>query len=152
MYLNHFDEAQAAANDAKTKSADSAYLHWLLYLLALVKGDAAGMAEAANWAVGKPGLEDLLLYYQAGTAAYFGSLQKSREFSNRAIALGEHAGQKKRRPVTQLMPPCAKHYLEIPLMQNALRVPRWNSRTDVTCSSELHWRLPWTASPLRRRS
>jgi Tfp pilus assembly protein PilF len=94
MYLNHFDEAQAAADDAKTKNADSAYLHWSLYLLAFVKGDAAGMAEAANWAVGKPGLEDLLLYYQAGTASYFGSLEKSREFSNRAIALAEQAGQK----------------------------------------------------------
>jgi eukaryotic-like serine/threonine-protein kinase len=94
MYLNHFDEAQAAANDAKAKSADSAYLHWLLYLLAFVKGDAAGMAEAANWAVGKPGIEDLLLYYQAGTAAYFGSLEKSREFSGRATALAEQAGQK----------------------------------------------------------
>ncbi|MEY2527025.1 MAG: eukaryotic-like serine/threonine-protein kinase [Verrucomicrobiota bacterium] len=94
MYLNHFDEAQAAANDAKAKGADSAYLHWLLYLLAFVKGDAAGMAEAANWCVGKPGIEDLLRYYQAGTAAYFGSLEKSREFSSRAIALADQAGQK----------------------------------------------------------
>jgi len=51
------------------------------------------MAEAANWGVGKPGAEDLLLYYQAGTAAYFGSLEKSREFSNRAIALAKQAGQ-----------------------------------------------------------
>ena len=94
MYLNHFDEAQAVANDAKAKRADSAYLHWLLYLLAFTKGDAAGMAEAANWAVGKPGIEDLLLYYQAGTAAYFGSLEKSREFSGRATALAKQAGQR----------------------------------------------------------
>ncbi len=94
IYLNHFDDAQAAANDAKAKGADSFYLHWLSYQLAFVKGDAARMAEAANWAVGKPGTEDLLLYYQAGTAAYFGSLEKSREFSARAIALAEQAGQK----------------------------------------------------------
>jgi tetratricopeptide (TPR) repeat protein len=94
MYLNRFDEAQAAANDAKAKGADSAYLHWGLYLLAFVKGDNAGMAEAATWAVGKPGIEDLLLYYQAGTAACSGSLEKSREFSNRAVALAEQAGQK----------------------------------------------------------
>jgi eukaryotic-like serine/threonine-protein kinase len=94
MYLNSFDDAQAAAKDAKAKGVDSAYLHWLLYQLAFVKGDAAGMADAANWAVGKPGIEDLLLYYQAGTAAYFGSLEKSREFSNRAIALAKQAGQK----------------------------------------------------------
>jgi class 3 adenylate cyclase/Tfp pilus assembly protein PilF len=94
IYLNHFDDAQAAANDAKAKGADSFYLHWLLYQLAFVKGDSVGMAEATNWAVGKPGAEDLLLYYQAGTAAYFGSLEKSRDFSARAIALAKQAGQK----------------------------------------------------------
>ena len=94
LYLNHFDEAQAAANEAKTKGADSPVLHSFLYELAFVKGDTAGMAEAANWTVGKPGIEDLLVYYQAGTAAYFGSLERSREFSNRAIALAEQAGQK----------------------------------------------------------
>jgi predicted Zn-dependent protease len=94
LYLNHFDEAQAAANDAKTKGADSPVLHSFLYELAFAKGDAAGMAEAANWSVGKPGIEDLLVYYQGGTAAYFGSLEKSREFSARAIALAEQAGQK----------------------------------------------------------
>ena len=94
LYLNRFDEAQAAANDAKAKGVDSPLLHLFLYELAFVKGDAAGMAEVANWCVGKPGIEDLLLYYQAATAAYFGSLEKSREFSSRAIALADQAGQK----------------------------------------------------------
>ena len=94
LYLNRFDEAQAVASDARTKGADSPVLHSFLYELAFMKGDGAGMAEAANWCVGKPGIEDLLLYYQAGTAAYFGSLEKSHEFSNRAIALAEQAGQK----------------------------------------------------------
>ncbi|MFZ0915867.1 MAG: tetratricopeptide repeat protein, partial [Candidatus Udaeobacter sp.] len=94
LYLNRFDQAQAAANEAKTKGADSPVLHSFLYELAFVKGDTAGMAEAANWTVGKPGIEDLLVYYQAATAAYFGSLERSREFSNRAIALAGQAGQK----------------------------------------------------------
>ncbi len=94
LYLNRFDEALAAANDAKAKGADSPVLNSFLYELAFAKGDAAGMAEAANWAVGKPGLEDLLLYYEAGTAAYFGSVEKSRELSNRAIALAQQAGLK----------------------------------------------------------
>ncbi|MGA7274785.1 MAG: tetratricopeptide repeat protein, partial [Candidatus Udaeobacter sp.] len=94
LYLDRFDEAHAAANDAKAKGADSPVLESFLYQLAFVKGDAAGMAEAANWGVGKAGIEDLLLYYQAGTAAYSGSLKKSREFSSRAIALATQAGHK----------------------------------------------------------
>lgn len=36
----------------------------------------------------------MLFYYQSGTAAYFGSLEKSREFSDRAIALAKQAGQR----------------------------------------------------------
>ena len=94
LYLNRLDDAQAAANDARAKGADSPVLHSFLYELAFMKGDGTGMAEAANWAVGKPGIEDLLVYYQAGTAAYSGSLEKSREFSNRAIALAKQASQK----------------------------------------------------------
>ena len=94
LYLNRFDEAQAAANDAKGKGADSGVLNSLSYQLAFAKGDIAGMTQAANWAVGKPGIEDVMLYYQAGTAAYFGSVDKSRQFSARAIALAEQAGQK----------------------------------------------------------
>jgi len=94
LYLNRWDEARAAAEEAQAKGADSYYLHWLLYRLAFLKNDETGMTEQARWAVGKPGVEDLLLFYQADTAAYFGSLEKARKFSRRAIALALHAEQK----------------------------------------------------------
>jgi len=94
LYLNRLDEAQAAAEEAQAKGADSYYLHWLLYQLAFVKNDAAGMAQQAAWAVGKSGVEDVLLDYQADTAAYFGGLEKARELSVRAVALAKQAGQK----------------------------------------------------------
>jgi hypothetical protein len=44
------------------------------------------MARQVEWAAGKPGLEDVLLVLEAGTAAYSGRLAKARELSRRAIA------------------------------------------------------------------
>ena len=120
---------------AKAKGANSPVLESFLYQLAFVKGDIAGMAAAANWGVGKAGIRPPL-YYQAGTAAYFGSLEKSREFSSRAIAWLRRPVTKKRRPVIRLMPPCARHCSEIPLKENAMhRRARTLARTRCAVRS-----------------
>ncbi len=127
LYLGRFDEAQAAAKDAKAKGADSPVLESFLYQLAFVKGDIAGMAAAANWGVGKAGIEDLLLYYQAGTAAYFGSLEKSREFSSRAIALAAQAGHKE----------TAASYSADAALREALLGNSVEAKRDATAALEL---------------
>jgi hypothetical protein len=52
------------------------------------------MARQVAWSVGKEGVEDLLLSYQADTAAFSGQLEKARELSRRAVASAERAGEK----------------------------------------------------------
>ena len=52
------------------------------------------MAQQVAWAAGKPGVEDVLLAYEADTAAYSGRLGKAREFSRRAVASAERAEEK----------------------------------------------------------
>ncbi len=94
LYLNKLAEAKAIAREAQAKNLDSPDLRGYLYLLAFLERDTAGMAEQVKWAAGKPGVEDVLLCYEADTAAYFGQLRKAREFSRRAVASAGAAGEK----------------------------------------------------------
>jgi class 3 adenylate cyclase/tetratricopeptide (TPR) repeat protein len=91
---NRQQEARALIAEAEAKKLDSPYMHFNLNLLAFLQNDAAGMAQQATWAMGKPGVEDLLLNNQADTAAYSGRLGKAREFSRRAVASAQRAEEK----------------------------------------------------------
>ena len=94
VYLNRLEDARTAADEAQAKNLDSSYLHYYLYQLAFLRSDGPGMARQVSWATGKPAVEDVLLGYEADTAAYFGQLKKAREFSRRAVASAEHAEEK----------------------------------------------------------
>jgi len=94
LNLNRLEEARAVAEEAQAKKLDSPLLHGALYRLAFLKHDAAGMAQQVAWSAGKPGVEDLLLAYEADTIAYSGRLGKAREFSRRAVASAQRAEQK----------------------------------------------------------
>ncbi len=94
LNLNRLEEGQAAAEEAQAKKLDSPYLRFYLYQLAFVKNDAAGMAKQVDWSLGKPGIEDVLLFFEADTAAYAGRLAKARELSRRAVESAEHAEEK----------------------------------------------------------
>jgi tetratricopeptide (TPR) repeat protein len=94
LNLNRLDEARAAVDDLKAKKLDSLDLHFVLYWLAFLQKDAAGMAQQVAWAAGKPGVEDVLFGYEADTAASFGRLVKAREVSRRAVASAEQAERK----------------------------------------------------------
>jgi eukaryotic-like serine/threonine-protein kinase len=94
LNLNRLEEARAMAEEAQAKNLDSPPLRTLLYVLAFLQNDAVGMAQQVAWSEGKPGVEDVLLVNEADTAAYSGRLAKAREFSHRAVASAEHAGEK----------------------------------------------------------
>jgi tetratricopeptide (TPR) repeat protein len=94
LNLNRLDEARAIAEEAQAKKLDSPLLRGALYLLAFLQNDAAGMAQQLAWSAGKPGIEEVLLSYEADTVAYSGRLGKAREFSRRAVASAERAEEK----------------------------------------------------------
>ena len=91
LSLNRLKEARATAEEAQAKKLDSGYLHMLLYQVSFLQNDAAGMAQLAAWVADKPGMQSLLLAFEADTAAYSGRLGRARELSRRAVAL---AGQR----------------------------------------------------------
>jgi eukaryotic-like serine/threonine-protein kinase len=94
LLLNRLEEARATADEAQAKKCDSPDLRFCLYQLAFLQNDGAGMAQQVAWAAGKPGVEDVLLVFEADTAAYSGRLGKARELSRRAAASAERAEEK----------------------------------------------------------
>jgi tetratricopeptide (TPR) repeat protein len=94
MNLNQLGNARATAEEANKKKLESIDLHAHLYHLAFLQKDEGEMARQVAWSVGKEGVEDLLLSYQADTAAFTGQFERARELSRRAVASAEHAGEK----------------------------------------------------------
>jgi len=96
IILNRLEEARATAKAAQAKNLDYPTLHRLLYQLAFLQNDTEGMAEQVNWAGGKPGLEDMLLGYQADTAAYSGQLKKAQRFFRLAMVSSDRSEEKEK--------------------------------------------------------
>ena len=84
--LNRFEDARAAAEEAKVKNPDLRCLHNALYVLAFLENDSAGMAQQVAWGASKPEAEYELQVLEADTAAYFGRLRQSRETSGHKSA------------------------------------------------------------------
>ena len=94
LYLNRLEEARATAEEAQAKKLDSPSLRFVLYQLAFLQNDAAGMEQQVTWSGGKPGVEDVLQFFAADTAAYSGRLRKARDLSRRAVASAERTEEK----------------------------------------------------------
>jgi tetratricopeptide (TPR) repeat protein len=91
LCLNRLEEARATSEEAETENPNSRVDRFRLYQIAFLENDAAGMARQIQWAADQPTVEDAFLEAEAGTAAYFGQLGKSRDFSGRAIAAATQA-------------------------------------------------------------
>jgi eukaryotic-like serine/threonine-protein kinase len=93
VHLHNLDEARATSSEALDRNLDSADLRAALYLLAFLKKDPVAMAKQVSWSAGKPGKENLMLYLEAGTAAYSGKLKVARELSAQAATSAARAGE-----------------------------------------------------------
>jgi eukaryotic-like serine/threonine-protein kinase len=91
LNLNRLDEAKAAFEEAKRREVDGRVLRYNAYLVAFVQGDSAGMQEQVAATSGKPGFEDLLLFAQSKTEAYYGRFSQARSFSQQAQVSAQQA-------------------------------------------------------------
>ena len=94
LALNRLDDAKNAIEQAQARKLEGDLLHWGIYQLAFLKGDAAEMERQVAWAAGRPGTEDLLLSFQSDTEASYGRLVKARDFSRRAVDAAIRADSK----------------------------------------------------------
>jgi ATP/maltotriose-dependent transcriptional regulator MalT len=94
LSVNRLDEARSTAEEAKSRNLDSPLNHANLYLVDYLQHDANGMEREANQLMGKPGYEDVALYYESETAACGGQLAKAKELSQRAVESAQRADEK----------------------------------------------------------
>jgi eukaryotic-like serine/threonine-protein kinase len=88
--LNWLDEAGEVYKQAEERKLEGELLLTNRYLLAFLKGNAAEMERFTSAAMGKPGLEDLMLAIQSDTQAWYGKLENARELTRRAMDSAEH--------------------------------------------------------------
>src|SRR4029077_3327674 len=81
LALNRLDDVKKTIEQALGGKFEGDTVHWGIYQLAFLRGDAAEMERQLAWAAGKPGSEDILLSFQSDTEAYYGRLVKARDFS-----------------------------------------------------------------------
>jgi eukaryotic-like serine/threonine-protein kinase len=92
--VGRLDEARATAESAQSSQLDSANMHGVLYQIAFLSGDTAGMAAQVTWATGKPGIEDIFLSYAGTNAASAGHLAKARDLIRQAVNSALRADEK----------------------------------------------------------
>jgi tetratricopeptide (TPR) repeat protein len=86
--LDRYDEAKAVAEQAIAQNADSLGIHEVLYEIAFIRGDAAGMQHEIAWATGAH--QDLLMLFPQGMADYgMGRAHTARETLTRAADQAE---------------------------------------------------------------
>jgi serine/threonine protein kinase/tetratricopeptide (TPR) repeat protein len=93
LRLNRFAEAKDALTQALQQKLDTTNFHSLLYEIAFINNDAAGMQQQIDWAGGKPE-EYVALDWQTGAAAFAGQWRRAQELARRAIDLASRSDRK----------------------------------------------------------
>ncbi len=89
--LGQFDRAAEVCAGAVRNHLDNSTIHRFLHIIALVKGDAAGVAREAEWrTVGTSAYANT--EFEAEVAGAAGRLREARELYQRAITLTERQG------------------------------------------------------------
>jgi eukaryotic-like serine/threonine-protein kinase len=96
------ENAEATVREAEKSNLAGDFLHLIIYQIAFVKGDRAGMDREVAWASGKPGTEDLLLSMQSDTEAYSGQLTQARDSSRRAVDAAVRSDAKESAAIRQV--------------------------------------------------
>jgi serine/threonine protein kinase/tetratricopeptide (TPR) repeat protein len=91
LYLNRLDEARTVAQNAIAKHRDSQSIHYLLFQLAALQQDDAGLQKENAWGAGKDS-EPLLLAFTADYQASKGRLKLSREIGQQQLAAAKREG------------------------------------------------------------
>jgi len=85
LALNRFDEAQAICDEAAAKKQDSFGTHLVLFNLAFLRKDQAGMVKELDLAKGTED-ESFLLYYKANAEAAVAKMKLAQESYRQAAA------------------------------------------------------------------
>lgn len=93
IYLGRYQDARAAIEQALARKLEPPYGRYMLYGIAFLEGDTAGMQQQVDRVAGTP-TEAGMLAMQSVTAAYAGQVRRARELTERAIDLALSRGLK----------------------------------------------------------
>jgi eukaryotic-like serine/threonine-protein kinase len=102
IFSNDLNNAEATIRRASEQKLEFPDLYILLYDIAFLKEDAAGMKHAVEMAEGKLEPEHWIMARESCVLAYRGHAQEARARSRRAIQLAEQAGQPERAALYQV--------------------------------------------------
>jgi tetratricopeptide (TPR) repeat protein len=101
IFLDRMDLAANIIQQADSRGLQVPDLFILPYIVAFLKGDAAGMERAAAQGKANRGVEDWMSNTEASSLAWSGHLQKARTMSRRAIDLTQQTHQPERAAMYQ---------------------------------------------------
>jgi TolA-binding protein len=94
--LERLDEAEHVLRAAETRGLHTPVIAVQRYDFAFLRGDAAGLREAAAAAHAEPGADAWITDHEAFVAAHGGRLRDAHRLDERAVALADEAGQHER--------------------------------------------------------
>ena len=93
QWINQLDQAKATAQESRAHNVDSPWFPLILYTVDFLQHDAAEMERQVADAIGKPGVDDQILFLESETAAYNGEFASSRELTRRAADSAERTNE-----------------------------------------------------------
>jgi len=85
LIADRWDKTKALYEQGLARKWQNGFPASIMYELAVAENDTAGMKRYFDAAVGKPGIEDILLTMQSDAQAYRGKLHDARESSRKAV-------------------------------------------------------------------
>jgi serine/threonine protein kinase/tetratricopeptide (TPR) repeat protein len=84
-------DGAAAFDAARARHVDGLFLRDYMYYIAFLRNQDSVMQQQLAWAVGRPEVEDVMLFLQSDTEGYHGRIGRARSFSQRAVESATHA-------------------------------------------------------------
>jgi eukaryotic-like serine/threonine-protein kinase len=94
QWIGQIDQAKATAQESRAHNLDSPWLPLVLYNVNFLAKDTAAMEREVTSAMGKPGVEDQMLFLESETAAYGGDFARSRDLTHRAADSAQRVSEK----------------------------------------------------------
>ena len=94
QWIDQLEQAKNTVRESRAHNIDSPWLPLVLYVVNFLQHDAVEMQRQAATAIGKPGIDDQILFLESETATYYGQFAKSRELTRRAGDSAQRAGEK----------------------------------------------------------
>jgi tetratricopeptide (TPR) repeat protein len=91
LFLNRPKDAEAVVQESQARHIDSVGDHSIMYVIAFLRHDPAGMAREKQHLIGVPGIEDQLWEFDSDSAASAGKYSTARALAKQAADSAQRA-------------------------------------------------------------